>query len=200
MEELLAAGWQRHEMPAKEPPTIVLEVDKTCGATAGVGECGTRPRTFSTPVVTRSAGGGNDGDARSPEEAPPDRAALAAAQLQRSRQAHQAAPPTRAEWQTAPASDARRDEPGRLRAGTRASLVIHGEMVMDADEAGHMGELARIAVTSHDEPTRQHGRLLEVGYGLGLSAASIQQARMRDPRPRLSAAARLLPPRGRRCY
>ena len=39
-----------------------------------------------------------------------------------------------------------------------------------------MRDLAEIVVMSHDERARdlRHGRLLEVGYGLGLSAKAIQ--------------------------
>ena len=63
-----------------------------------------------------------------------------------------------------------------------ASLVIGGEMVMlmDMEEAENMRDLAAIAVTSHVAPGQRHGRLLELGYGLGISAHAIQQLGVRE--------------------
>lgn len=49
------------------------------------------------------------------------------------------------------------------------TLRIAGQPVMEDWEAGYMAALARIA-------TSQGGRVLELGYGLGLSAAAIQTA------------------------
>ena len=43
-----------------------------------------------------------------------------------------------------------------------------------------MADLAQIVVTSHDAPSQRHGRLLEVGYGLGISARAIQKYGVRE--------------------
>ena len=74
---------------------------------------------------------------------------------------------TRAKWQTMQTVD--------VRANGDASLVMDGNLVMDSEEKDNMRDLAAIATQSHDNPRQRGGRLLEVGYGLGLSAREIQR-------------------------
>lgn len=51
---------------------------------------------------------------------------------------------------------------------------------MDTEETENMLDLTKIAVTSHDEPAQRHGRLLELGYGLGISARAIQRLGVKE--------------------
>lgn len=165
MPALLDAGWRRDELP---PPP------------AGPG---------AVVALTRASGAdGDDGNgACNTLEPPTDRASLAASQKlgTESEGSHEAGHEgevggggwkwqTRAEWQTATLSDPRQAE------GPDTSLVIEGYMVMDVDETPNMEDLAEVAVASHDDPARRHGRLLEVGYGLGISARAIQARNVRE--------------------
>ena len=70
---LRSAGWQTNEIPPTEPPATVLQIDNACtkphassagisAATLSAGGCGSRPRTFVTPAITRGHDGlGYDG-------------------------------------------------------------------------------------------------------------------------------------------
>ena len=206
VEKLRAAGWTDAELPSEEPPTLVLDIENTCAATQGVASCGMRPRTFATPIVRRAlATDGADGDgtdaAHVPGPAsllvdpPEDRQALEEAH-HRTRLQRMEWTPSRAEWQTAhpkqehaggaqpplppplshPLSDPFSSSPPQ----PSASLVIEGAMVMGVDEAAHMAKLASTVMTSHDNPKQRHGIVLEVGFGLGLSAAAIQEHGARE--------------------
>ena len=94
----------------------MLDIDNTCEASATPGSCGTRPRTFATPIIRRGVDDTTATAAASNLSQPPDRAALAATQQVRH---------TRAYWQTAPTHDSRRDEAG----GDDESLIIDGDVV-----------------------------------------------------------------------
>ena len=174
---LREAGWSASEVPTVAPEPIVLRIDNTCRAHRPAGSCGSRLRTFITPAIFRA----DDGERVAATVEPVvDRAALAAVQLAKN------GPdiPSRTEWQKLPITDARAAEAAEAGAdaGARAaaSLIIAGQMVMDTEETDNMIELAQIATSSHDAPDQRHGRLLEIGYGLGISARAIQQQGVRE--------------------
>ena len=179
--ELRAAGWAAGEVPPGKPKAIVLPIDNTCPSHVLAGTCGSRPRTFVSPAITRA----DDGVRVTAKVEPAvDRAALAAVQLA----THGHALPTRTEFQEFPITDLRTGatEAGVTGAvavganGEAMSLVINNAVVMDTEETENMIELAQIATSSHDAPSQRHGRLLEVGYGLGISARAIQRQGVRE--------------------
>ena len=187
VEMLLASGWGRHEISEEEPAAIVLEIDNQCACAEGsgvcaklAGKCGSRPRTFVTPVITRAV---DDAQGESVEP-PTDRALLEAAQRASFASRVDIVEDeyyTRSAWQTSNVQFQQyisSDE--RTEATPLSALLVGDHVVMDSEEAVYMHDLVPVAITSHQDPELRNGRLLELGFGLGTSARAFQAAGVRE--------------------
>lgn len=165
---LYYGGWLPSEVESATTETITLDIRRTCSQWP---DCPLETVGFLVPTV-RKVVALSEADEVSAGYVPP------VCRLEHKRQV-QGLEQKILKEQREPVKLSSRDEwqQAKILPTGDTSLVIEGAgtVVMDTEETDNMGSLARIAARSQDEASLRHGRVLEIGFGMGISAAALQR-------------------------